>query len=166
MPEHRPHFVEFTRSFKAPPGEVFEAFVDPEAILDWWAPRGWHTPIAEMDVRVGGRYRFGMRGDDDPALMYVQGEYLEIEPPRLLKFTYIWEPGGAGERWRPVRLIGVRTIVTLTFEASAGGTEVRLRHEGFPTAEGAAQHHGGWCSNWDCLDEYLATHLPKPHRHQ
>lgn len=164
MTDSPTHFVEFERKFRAPRHEVFAAFVDSEAVLDWWAPKGWFTQSAEMEVRVGGKYRFGMRSDDTPSLMFVGGEYLEIDPPRLLRFTYVWEPGGAGERWRPLQLIGVCTVVTLEFIDLGASTIVRIRHDGFPTAEGALAHRSGWSSNWDCLDEYLTEGSVKPHR--
>jgi uncharacterized protein YndB with AHSA1/START domain len=155
--------LEFTRAFDAPRAEVYAAFIDPAAVLAWWAPRGWHTPHVEMDVRVGGRYRFGMRSDEDPSMMYVSGEYLVVEPPRELKFTYVWEPGGAGERWREFALVGVVTTVTLRFRALGAATEVFIRHEGFPTEPGAEQHRFGWSSNWECLEEYLIHDTVKPH---
>jgi uncharacterized protein YndB with AHSA1/START domain len=163
MPERASHALEFNRVFDAPRAEVFEAFIDRDAILSWWAPKGWHTPHVEMDVRVGGRYRFGMRSDGDPAMMYVRGEYLVIDPPRELKYTYVWEPGGAGERWREYALIGVVTVVTLRFRDLGDTTEVSIRHEGFPTEPGAEQHRHGWSSNWDCLEEYLVRGIVKPH---
>ena len=75
MIDRSTHALEFTRVFDAPRDEVYAAFIEPDAILAWWAPRGWHTPDVEMDVRVGGRFRFGMRGDDDPSMMYINGEY-------------------------------------------------------------------------------------------
>jgi uncharacterized protein YndB with AHSA1/START domain len=155
--------LEFTRVFDAPRAEVFAAFIDPEAIRAWWAPAGWHTPYAEMDVRVGGRYRFGMRADDHPALMHVHGEYLVVQPPEQLVFTYIWEPGGAGERWREFALIGVPTTVTLRFRDLGRKTELLIRHAGFPNDASCEQHRHGWWSNWDCLEAYVLHHTIKLH---
>ncbi|MDR3638108.1 MAG: SRPBCC domain-containing protein [Isosphaeraceae bacterium] len=163
MSERSTHALEFTRVFDAPRSDVFEAFVERDAILAWWAPKGWYTTHAEMDVRAGGRYRFGMRSDHDPALMYIHGEYLVIDRPHELKFTYVWEPGGAGERWREYALPGVVTIVTLRFRDVGKATELFIRHEGFPTEPGAEQHRYGWASNWDCLAEYLIHGTVKPH---
>jgi uncharacterized protein YndB with AHSA1/START domain len=162
MAERPTHTVEFTRTFAAGCADVFAAFVEREAILAWWAPKGWYTPEAELDVRVGGRYRFGMRSDHDPAMMYIHGEYLVVDPPRQLKFTYVWEPGGAGERWREFAVIVVETTVTLRFHDLGSATEVLIRHDGFPTKPGAEEHRLGWSSNWECLAEYLTGGLVKP----
>lgn len=163
MPEPRTYALEFTRMFDAPCEEVFAAFVEPDAILAWWAPQGWHTPHVEMDVRVGGKYRFGMRSDSDSGLMFVHGEYLTVDPPRELAFTYVWEPGGVGERWREFALIDVTTTVTLRFRGVGTATEVFIRHAGFPTEDGCQTHRAGWSSNWDCLDAYVIHHFVKPH---
>lgn len=148
--------VRIVRVFPAPREEVFQAFITPDAIRAWWAPKGWFTPYAEMDVRIGGSYRFGMCEESGGEMMFVKGTYREVQPPALLVFTYIWEPGGSGERWREHGLIGVEMLVTLEFREVGGSTEVRLRHEGFPTAEGCELHYQGWSSNLDCLEEHLS----------
>jgi uncharacterized protein YndB with AHSA1/START domain len=162
MPLSSYYDLEFKRIIRAPRAEVFAAFIDPEAIYDWWAPKGWYTPHVEMDVRVGGQYRFGMRNDEDPALMFVRGEYLVVDRPNELKFTYIWEPGGAGERWRELALIDHTTVVSLQFRDFGDDTEVLLHHDGFPLETGAEQHRHGWSSNWDCLEDYLLHRITKP----
>lgn len=156
MNEASANLLEFTRVFGAPREEVFCAFVEPDAVRAWWGPKGWVTPEVAMDLRVGGRYRFGMRAEAGGELMFVNGRYLAVEPPARLVFTYVWEGDGEGERWREHALIGVETLVTLEFREREGGTEVRLRHERFPTAEGRDQHRAGWSSNWDSLEDYLA----------
>ncbi len=48
------------RTFKAPRPEVFRAWTDPEELKKWWGPEGYATPSAEVDLRVGGKYRLGM----------------------------------------------------------------------------------------------------------
>jgi uncharacterized protein YndB with AHSA1/START domain len=162
MRKQSTHALEFRRVFNAPRRDVFEAFIKPEAIPAWWAPKGWCTPHVEMDVRVGGRFRFGMRTEDDPSMMFLHGEYLVVDPPEELVFTYVWEPGGAGERWREFALIDVLTTVTLRFRDLGDRTELTIRHEGFPTESGAEQHRLGWSSNWGCLEEYLSSGIVKP----
>ena len=103
------------RVFNAPRHTVFAAFIEPDAILAWWAPKGWYTPHVEMDVRPGGRFRFGMRSETGPSLMFIHGEYQAVDPPERLVFSYVWEPGGAGERWHEFALVNVVTTVTLRF---------------------------------------------------
>jgi uncharacterized protein YndB with AHSA1/START domain len=162
MPEESARFLELRRVIHAPRRDVFAAFVTPTALLAWWAPQGWYTPHVEMDLRVGGRFRFGMRSYDNPSLMFLHGEYLVIDPPQELRFTYVWEPGGAGERWREMALIGVVTTVTLRLRDLGDRTELYIRHDGFPTEPGMEQHRLGWSSNWECLEDFLTRGVVKP----
>lgn len=157
MAESCRHVLDFTRTFAFPREDVFAAFVDPGAIRAWWAPRGWDTLEVEMDVRVGGRYRFGMRHENLADWTFAHGEYRVIEPPERLVFTYVWEDRGASEPWRDAGLIDLETIVTLTFSDRGGATELRVIHEGFPTLGGRDLHRGGWDSNLDCLETYLGA---------
>ncbi len=84
--------LEVSRTVAAPRETVFQAWTDPEILTKWWrVDAGWSTPIAEVDLRVGGRYRLGMfePGKDGPYV--VGGEYREVTPPEKLVFTWIWE---------------------------------------------------------------------------
>lgn len=157
MPDPDSHLLEFTRIFNARRERVFRAFIEPEAIRSWWGPRGWITPHVEMDLRVGGGYRFGMRAESGGELMFVRGRYVVVDPPDRLVFTYVWEGGGEGERWREHGLLDLETLVTLEFRDRGEQTEVLLRHAGFPRAESRDLHRFGWSSNWDSLEDYLPS---------
>lgn len=157
----RSHTLEMVRTFAVPPAEVFRHLTDPALLTQWWAPAGWMTPEADVDLAVGGRYRFGMCEQGGGEMMYVRGTFREVKAPERLVYTYVWEGGGAGERWRPLGLVDHETLVTITLAPAAGGTELRLIHSLFPNAEARDQHRGGWGSNFDCLEDFLAGAPPK-----
>jgi uncharacterized protein YndB with AHSA1/START domain len=97
---------------------------------------------AELDARVGGRYRIAM---DSTGTKYVAtGEYREIDPGRRLVMTWGWEG--------PTRY---DTLLTVLFEDKDGGTEVTLTHERFATAEDAGHHEHGWAGSLDKLATLL-----------
>ena len=133
-----------TRTYAAPREAVFRAWTDPDALKQWFGPTDeFTTPIAEVDLRMGGRYRIGMQSPDQEDLHIVGGVYREIEPPEKLVFTLSWEEGiDVGE-----------TLVTVEFRDLGGSTEVVLTHERFPSEEARDKHHEGWSG---CLDR-----LPK-----
>ena len=83
--------IQLTRLFDAPPDLVFEAMTKPEHVARWWGilDDGYSVPVCEIDLRVGGRWRFVGRGPqgDFPAFY---GVYKQIEAPRLLVFTEIF----------------------------------------------------------------------------
>ena len=146
MTRSRPPIVQ-ERVLPAPPEEVFAAWHDPESLRRWMCPGDDMTAAdVEVDFRIGGRYRIVMHGDRD----YAQhGEYLVIDPPRRLVFTWISE-------WMPEA--EQRTRVELTLEATADGhTRLRLVHDELPPTNAYDGHVAGWGTILRKLDETLRT---------
>ena len=85
--------ITLTRLFDAPRDLVWTAMTQPEHVRRWWGclDERYSVPVCEIDLRVGGRWRFVGRGPegDYPAFY---GEYREIEPPERLVYTEIFEP--------------------------------------------------------------------------
>ncbi len=128
-----------TRTFTAPREEVFRAWTDPEALKKWWAAGpGFTTPIAEVDLRVGGRYRLGMKAPDQELPYVVGGTYRAIHRPARLVYTWVWEGTD-----------GPETLVTVEFRDRGSVTEVVLTHEPFADAADRDRHSAGWNG---CLD--------------
>ncbi|QOY86766.1 SRPBCC family protein [Paludibaculum fermentans] len=72
--------IVLTRVFHAPRRMVFDAFTKPELLKRWFGPRGWKLVVCEIDLRVGGTFRFVLRGPDGRD-MGMRGVYREITPP-------------------------------------------------------------------------------------
>jgi uncharacterized protein YndB with AHSA1/START domain len=72
--------IVLTRVFDAPRSIVFDAFTKPELLKRWFGPRGWSLVVCEVDLRVGGGFRFVLRGPDGND-MGMRGSYREIVPP-------------------------------------------------------------------------------------
>ncbi len=134
------------RVFKAPPERVFKAWTDAKILAKWWGPEGFHTPDAKLDVRVGGAWRSTMVGPKGEAHI-VSGVYREITPPKRLVMTWGWETDGKR---------GHETTIELTFEATAGGTRMRLVQSLFDSADQRDQHNMGWASSFNDLERVLA----------
>lgn len=133
------------RTFTAPREKVFRAWTNPEELKEWFGPEGYATPIAEVDLRVGGRYRFGMRKLPDGDIFYLAGAYREVRAPEKLVYTWRWEADPElGD-----------TLVTVEFHDRAGSTEVVLTHELFPNEQAREDHAKGWSSSFDCLAKVL-----------
>jgi uncharacterized protein YndB with AHSA1/START domain len=139
-----PTTLKLERAFEAPPEAVFDAWTDPEVLRRWWAAGpDWDTPVAEVDLRVGGRYRLSMRNPESGDVHTVVGEYKEVERPERLAYTWAWE----GE---PSEQSGSEdTLVTVEFAERDGGTALVLTHTGFATEQSREQHAHGWVA---CLD--------------
>ncbi len=90
--------LEINRSIRASREEVFEAWTVPTKLQKWFAvSEGFTTPIAEVNLRVGGRYRLGMKASGDNPLLIVGGVYREIIRPEKLVFTWRWEGADQNE---------------------------------------------------------------------
>jgi uncharacterized protein YndB with AHSA1/START domain len=114
----------------ARPETVFEFFTDPEKMILWKGRR------AELDARPGGTYRVEIN-DQAVAL----GEYVEVDPPGRIVFTWGWEGQESGQGEHAVPPGSSRVEITL--EPHGDGTLVRLRHLDLP-AESREIHGQGW----------------------
>lgn len=139
--------VRIVRTFNASAAQLFDCFTDPAKVAAWWGPEGIECPSAENNLRIGGKFRFAMRSTDGSTDMAACGEYLVIERPARLAFTWYWE--GSPE---------LVTRVSLTFTALATDrAELELIHDRFDTDERAALHDTGWSSSLACLDVALQS---------
>lgn len=137
--------LRLTRTFAAPREKVFHAWTDPEELKKWFGPVGYSTPTAEVDLRVGGKYRLGMKKLPDGEIFYLSGTYREVRLPEKLVYTWRWEnEPELGE-----------TLVTVEFRARGHSTEVVVTHELFPTEKARDDHDKGWNSCLDRLPEVL-----------
>lgn len=92
--------IVIARRFQAPRTLVFDAYTRPELVRRWLlGPPGWQMPVCEIDLRLGGRYRYVWRHEADGTEMGISGVFREIvRPERLVateKFDTSWYPGEA-----------------------------------------------------------------------
>jgi len=149
-----------TRILDAPRDRVFRAWTDPEQVKCWFGPKGFTIPFAEIDLRVGGKYRNVMRSPDGKDY-WSAGTYREIVEPERIVITDSFSDAegnvvpasyyGMSGDW-PLEL-----LVTITFEEYDGKTKLTLRHEGMPEGENADGAEQGWNESFDKLAEYLAS---------
>jgi uncharacterized protein YndB with AHSA1/START domain len=100
--DHATHTIRFVRSFDAPAELVFKAWTSPAHLSCWWDAAGGPLAVCEIDLRVGGSFRFVSAGHPD---MPFTGIYLEITPPRSLVFEALNSTGrvqftGTGDKTR------------------------------------------------------------------
>jgi serine/threonine protein kinase len=120
----------------APPDRVFATWTDAAGMYDWYAPTDeFTTPLAEVEPRVGGEYRVGMKNPATGNLHVVRGQYSTIDFPRRLSFTWAWDLPQPDPH---------ETQVTLEFREQAGGTNVVLIHERFRDDGQRDGHAEGW----------------------
>jgi uncharacterized protein YndB with AHSA1/START domain len=116
-------------------------------LAKWWGPRGFTTPSVEIDLRVGGRYRFAMQPPEG-ALFHLMGEFREVDSPLRLGYTFLWEPPDPDD---------LETFVTLSFRDVDGSTELSLSQGVFATEARRALHEQGWSESFERLREVVAA---------
>lgn len=142
-----------TRTYDAPPAKVFQAWTDPELLKQWFAPRPYATPVAELDLRPGGASLIVMKGPDG-AEIPCPGVFLEVVENRRLVMTDAYT-----EAWKPSQKPFMTTIVT--FEEAAGGRTAYTARVLHWSAEDCEAHekmgfHEGWSQVAEQLAEVVA----------
>jgi uncharacterized protein YndB with AHSA1/START domain len=143
-----PPIVRIERDLPAPPRIVFARLTDPSSMARWLSPTG--EAEVEADVRVGGRFTVVMLGE--ATRLRHTGEYLAIEPPSRLSFTWVSPYTGNNP-----------SVVTVELTAIGSGTLLRLIHERLP-ADQVEPHGRGWATIIDHLAAALVPDVGKMER--
>ena len=139
--------LQLRRTIPAARPRVFRAWTDPAQLKKWFAVAdGFTTPIADVDLRIGGRYRLGMKPPGNDPVLIVGGVYREIMTPEKLVFTWRWESADEDEP---------ETLVTVNFIERGNVTEVVLHHELFASEALRDKHAEGWTGCMDHLGHLL-----------
>jgi uncharacterized protein YndB with AHSA1/START domain len=135
------------RFYPVAPEKVWRAWTDPQALKRWFGPGGPQpVALAELDVRVGGRFRV-LFGGAEGTEHEVRGVYREVVPNRRLVFTWSWP------RTTPER----ESLVTVEFRKSARGTELVFKHAQHFDETVRDGHRQGWSEAFAKLEQYLKT---------
>lgn len=133
------------RRIAVPRERVFEAWLDSESLARWMRPLGTTHATVSVDPRVGGGFRIVMEGGSNGSDNEHRGEYLAIEPPSLLSFTWISRATDHAP-----------TVVTVEFLERDAETELVLTHRRLP-AKAVEGHRAGWSEIVRLLDEALSA---------
>jgi uncharacterized protein YndB with AHSA1/START domain len=144
------HELRLSRRIAATPAEVFDAWTRADQVAQWMCPSGPGTTRAQLDPRVGGSFRIDMT--DKGTVIPHNGEYLRLERPHLVEFTWV-SPFTDQQR----------SVVTVELKAAGrDATDLTLTHKLLPSAKAVDDHTWGWNA---CLDGLGARYAP-PQRKQ
>jgi uncharacterized protein YndB with AHSA1/START domain len=124
---------------------LFRAHTNKDELAQWWGPTGFTTPTIQLDARVGGTYRITMQPPQgDP--FHLSGEFVEIDPPSRLVYTFRWEEPDPDDR---------ETLVTITLSDRGGSTELTVDQGVFATEARLALHEQGWAETLERLRAFV-----------
>lgn len=135
------------RTFSVSRQVLFEVWTRPEHMMKWFGPSDeYTTPMAEVDLKVGGQYRIGFRHQDGKEV-FVVGTFQQVMVPEKLVYSWAWEA--------PNENAGIETLVTVDFIEKDSGSELVLTHERFGSDEMRLDHSKGWNGCLDSLEDYI-----------
>jgi len=133
------------RHYPVAPEKVWRAWTDPQALKHWFGPGGsQHVSVADIDLRVGGRFRLVFGGADGKE-HEAAGVYKVVQPHRKLVFTWSWP------RTTPDRI----SQVIILLRPEGGGTDMEFRHEQFFDEAARDGHNRGWTETFVKLGQFL-----------
>lgn len=140
------------RTFDAPIDLIWQLWTQPEHFKSWYGPQGFTIPVAEMDVRVGGKRLICMSSPDGSMKMWTTGTYTEISPNTRLGYTESMADENGNVVPPPSDDFPETTEVTVQLEDLGGQTKMTMTHAGVPAGSPGA-------SGWEQAFSKLATHI-------
>ena len=147
MTERRERILRIERTYEAPAERVFEAWTSEEVMRRWFhGRRDMETPVAEVDLRIGGRVRVVMRRPETGFERGATGEYTLIDPPHRLSFSWVWDDDPDNPQ-----------LIELEFTERDGVTTAVMVNSAIPTDEKHESQRKGWETCFDNLERALST---------
>lgn len=144
--------VRLHRVLRAPPARVYRAFLNPEAMAKWIPPNGFTCTVHHMDAKVGGTFRMSFTNFTTEKSHSFGGEYLELVPGRLLRYT---------DRFDDPNLPGL-IQVTVTLKPVFCGTDLSIVQEGIPEAIPVEMCYLGWQESLEALARLVEPEILEP----
>ncbi len=144
------NIVKLHRVFTAPVEKVFKAFTDADAMASWLPPYGFVCKVNSMDLKIGGKYNMTFTNFTTGNGHSFGGEYLEIIPNELLKYT---------DQFDDPDLPG-QIITTIEIKSVKSGTELFATQEGIPDAIPIEMCYLGWQESLEKLKRLVEPNIP------
>jgi len=142
--------VSLHRVIKASPEKVYRAFTEAIALASWMPPYGYLGIVHDMDVKIGGTFKMSFQNFSTGKSDSFGGEYLEVIPNELLKFTDSFDDSN---------LPG--TIVnTIWFAKTSVGTDLKILQENIPAMIPAEMCYLGWQDSLEKLIKLVEPQIP------
>jgi uncharacterized protein YndB with AHSA1/START domain len=142
--------VRLHRVLRAPASKVYRAFLEPAAMAKWLPPHGFTASIEHMDARVGGSFRMAFTNFGTGRAQSFGGEYLELVPDRLIRYT---------DRFDDPAMPGTITVV-VTLREVLCGTDVTIVQSGLPAAIPVEFCYLGWQESLEQLARLVEPNIP------
>ena len=146
--------VVIEKTFDAPVALIWQVWTQPDHFKNWYGPQGFSIPVAEMDLREGGKRLVCMTSPDGTMKMWTTGEFVEIVPNERLVYTESFSDEHGNEIAPPDSSFPAKTTVIVKLEDLDGRTKMVMTHEGVPADSPGA---GGWQQAFTKMENLIKT---------
>ena len=143
--------VKLHRVLRTPPGKVYRAFLEPDAMTKWIPPYGFTCKVHQMEVKVGGTFRMSFHNFSTGNGHSFGGEYLELVPHELIRYS---------DKFDDPNLPGVMQV-TVTLKPVLCGTELSIVQEGIPDVIPLEMCYLGWQESLAQLATLVEPNIPE-----
>lgn len=148
--ENNQNHLEAEKTFPVSVDELYDAWIGPDKLKEWWKPAGNQLKEVDIDVTEGGRFRYVFKTNDGEEDLKITGEYKEVEPKKKLVYSWNWElPHTQAVPDNEFQL-------TIEFSADGQGSRINVTQENFKDKESIHPHQEGWNKALDDLHNFLA----------
>ncbi|QJD97151.1 SRPBCC domain-containing protein [Mucilaginibacter robiniae] len=136
------------KDFAVPVEKLYQAWITPEDLKQWWKPSENHLTTVNLDVREGGKFKYEFEGKDHQIALAITGDYKEVKPNEKLMYSWNWD-------------IPTDTIkpsdheLTIEFVANGDGSKIKVTQKNFQDDESITPHQEGWDKALNDLQAYL-----------
>ncbi|MBS1190805.1 MAG: activator of ATPase [Rhodocyclaceae bacterium] len=142
--------IQLHRVLRAPPGKIYRAFLDPDAVVKWLPPNGFTCRVHQAEAKVGGTYRTSFTNFGTGDSHSFSGRYVELVPDERIRYTDKFDdPGLPGEM-----------LTTVSLRPVSCGTELTVVQEGLPEAIPVEACYLGWQESLFLLAQLVEAEIP------
>lgn len=140
--------LDLSKDFGVPVERLYQAWIEPEDLKQWWHPMGNHLQQATTAPQEGGPVTYVFNAENGAHSFTINGRYKEVEEGKRLVYTWNWE--------LPVPTVGnSEFLLTVVFSATASGSKLAVTQENFTEEEAVQPHREGWEKALEDLQQFL-----------
>jgi len=149
MESSKEYNIEIEKSFSVPANRLYQSWINPEDLKQWWTPLNSKLTEVENEVTEGGKIKYTFVTDQSDKAIIISGDYLEVEENKKLVYNWNWETGNSA-------LGNGKYKLTITFSDEGEGSSISVKQEGTESDESLLPHREGWEKSLEDLDSYLS----------
>ncbi len=136
------------KQFSVPVEQLYQAWITPEDLKQWWHPSENKLTTVELNVQVGGQFKYEFEAKEGQTSLVITGEYKEVIPNQKLVYTWNWDVNNDHVKKSDHQL-------TIEFQSAGEGSRIHVTQDNYQNSESVTPHEEGWEKALNDLENYL-----------